>query len=35
MAAPMACWLCKSKVSASAVAILASGISDMGIVFEW
>ena len=34
MAAPKACWLCKSKVSASAVAMLASELFGMAIVLE-
>lgn len=35
MAAARACWLYRSKVSASAVAILAAGLSDMSIALEW
>jgi hypothetical protein len=34
IAAHMACWLCKSKVSASAVAILFSELSGTAIVLE-
>jgi hypothetical protein len=34
MAAANACWLCRSNVSASAVAMRASELSDMVIVLE-
>lgn len=34
MAADKACWLCRSNVSASAVAMSASELSDMAIVLE-
>lgn len=35
IAAAKPCWLCRSKVSASAVAMLASELSGMAIVPEW
>jgi len=34
MAAHMACWLCRSSVRASAMAMLASELSGMGIILE-
>lgn len=35
IAAASACWLCNSKVSTSAVALLASVLSGMVVILEW
>lgn len=35
IAAASACWLCSSKVSTSAVAMLASVLSGMVVILEW